>query len=72
MKELDGERAKVEADIEARVAEAETRIRDMKTKALSEVEKIAGDVTADVVQRLVGAAPDAETVKRALKAVSGS
>jgi F-type H+-transporting ATPase subunit b len=71
MKELDGERSKVEADIEARVAAAETRIRDMKTKALSEVEKIAEDVTADVVQRLVGAAPDSATVKRALKAVSG-
>lgn len=72
MKELDAERARVEADIDTRVAGAEARIRDMKTRALSEVEKIAEDVTADVVQRLVGAAPDAATVKRALKAVSGA
>jgi len=71
MRELDAERARVEADIEARIAGAEVRIRDMKTRALSEVERIAEDVTADVVQRLVGAAPDAAAVKRALKAVSG-
>jgi F-type H+-transporting ATPase subunit b len=69
MQELEAERAKVEADIEARIGEAEARIRDMKTRALSEVEKIAEDVTADVVQRLVGSAPDSATVKRALKSV---
>ncbi len=71
MAELDAERAKVEAEIEERIAKAEASVRDMKSRALGEVEKIAVDVTSDIVERLVGSAPDAETVRRAVKTATG-
>jgi F-type H+-transporting ATPase subunit b len=64
--EVDGERAKVEALITAKLAEAESRIAETKSKALASVGDIASEVAGDIVARLIGAEPTKDEVKRAL------
>ena len=60
------ERAKVEAQIAERLAEAETRIAETKSRALASVGEIASEVAGTIVTRLIGAEPTKDEVKRAL------
>lgn len=64
--EVDKERAKVEAQITAKVAEAERRIADTKSKALASVGEIAGDIAGAIVARLIGKEVSKDEVQRAL------
>jgi F-type H+-transporting ATPase subunit b len=52
--ETEAERAKVEHDLAARLAAAEASIGAAKVKALAEVNGIAGDTAAAIVDELVG------------------
>ncbi|MBO0741590.1 MAG: F0F1 ATP synthase subunit B' [Hyphomicrobiaceae bacterium] len=60
------ERAKVDAQIAAKLAEAENRIAETKSRALATVGDIASEVAGTIVTRLIGAEPSKDEVKRAL------
>ena len=64
--EVDKERAKVEAQITAKLAEAEKRIADTKSRALASVGDIASEVAGGIVSRLIGTEPSKDEVKQAL------
>ena len=64
--EVDKERAKVEAQIAAKLAEAETRIAETKSKALASVGDIASEVAGAIVAKLIGEESTKDEVKRAL------
>jgi F-type H+-transporting ATPase subunit b len=62
------ERAKLEADLAKRSAEAEARINEAKISAMREVNVVAADVAADIVRRLIGAAPPKAEIDKAVRA----
>lgn len=69
--ETDAEKARVESQIAAKIADAEQRIAATKTKALSAVNDIAAETATAVVAKLVGQDVGADEVKKALAAVAG-
>jgi F-type H+-transporting ATPase subunit b len=64
--EVAAERAALEKDLAARSAEAERRINEAKTAALKDVNAVATETAADIVQRLIGIAPSKSEVSAAL------
>lgn len=52
--EVEAEKLEVEKQIAEKTAEAEKRILDAKTAALSHVNEVAGDVAQSIVQELIG------------------
>lgn len=62
-RELDGKRRAIEADLAAKLGEAEARISEIKAKALSEVGAIATDTTEAIVSALIGKASRDEAEK---------
>ena len=64
--EVGKERAMVDAQIAAKLAEAETRIAETKSRALASVGDIASEVAGTIVTRLIGTEPTKDEVKRAL------
>ena len=65
-KEADTRRHQVEADLSARMAKAEQTIAATKAKAMANVEGIASEAAAAIVERLTGAAPKAAELAGAL------
>ena len=53
--EVDAERARIDAELASKVAEAEKRIAKVKGAALDDMQKVAGDLAGDIVARLIGA-----------------
>jgi F-type H+-transporting ATPase subunit b len=64
--EIDGERARGEAEIAAKLADAERRIGEAKAKALANVDDIVSDVAGAIVTRLIGTEVSKEEVQKAL------
>lgn len=64
--ETDRERASVDAQVAARIADAESRIRATKDRALGEVGTIAAETAAAIVERLSGVKPSADDIKRSM------
>jgi F-type H+-transporting ATPase subunit b len=64
--EVDKERTKVEAQIVAKLNEAEARIAQSKAKAMAGVSEIAADTAADIVAKLLGKAVTRDEVQKAL------
>ena len=64
--DVDKERAKVDAAIAAKLAEAERRIAEAKAKALASVGDIAGEVAGAIVARLIGKEVSKDEVQKAL------
>jgi F-type H+-transporting ATPase subunit b len=64
--EVDKERAKVEAEVAAKLAEAERRIAETKAKALAGVSDIAGEVAGAIITRLIGKEVSKDEVQKAL------
>jgi F-type H+-transporting ATPase subunit b len=62
------QRAKLEADLAEKSAEAEARIEAAKTSAMKDVNAVAADVAADIVRRLIGAAPPKAEIDKAVAA----
>jgi len=60
--------AKSNAENEARMLSAETRILDASIAAMSEIEAVAADAARDIVARLSGASVTADEAKQAVKA----
>ncbi len=69
--EVEDERARVEGQVNAKLAEAENRIAEMKTAALAQVNQIASDTAGSIVEKLIGAEVSAEDARRALEPVPG-
>ncbi|MEO0671968.1 MAG: F0F1 ATP synthase subunit B' [Pseudomonadota bacterium] len=69
--EVDAERASVDEQVNAKIAEAEQRIQTMKQSALAQVNDIAADTAGDIVAKLVGGSASADEVKAALNAAAG-
>ncbi len=63
--------AEVEADLNAKLAAAETRIGEIKKKALAEVDAVASDVAEAVVERLLGTKAAAKEISDAVAEVGG-
>lgn len=66
--EVQREQAKVEEQIAAKLADAETRIAETKAKALESVNTIAADTAVAIVAKLVGDTVSSDEAKRALPA----
>ena len=64
--EIDKERAKVDAEIARRLADAEARIDQSKARAMAGVGEIAGDTAGAIVARLIGKEVSKDEVRRAL------
>ena len=67
--ETDAERHRVEADLNAKLAETEKRIVATKSRALTSVDEIAASTAADVVAALTGKQASADEVRQALAKV---
>lgn len=65
-KEADARRHSVEAELSTKLASAESAIAEMKAKAMANVDGIAKDAAAAIVERLTGAAPKAADVTKAI------
>lgn len=68
--ESDAERARLEAEVNARMTEAEARISDVKNRALAEVDTIARDATAALVETLIGPRATPAEITAAVNAVT--
>jgi F-type H+-transporting ATPase subunit b len=63
---IGAETAKVEADLAARLGAAETRIGEVRKKAMANVSTVAEDAASAIAEKLAGVKPSAEAVKRAV------
>ncbi|MBI1238927.1 MAG: F0F1 ATP synthase subunit B' [Alphaproteobacteria bacterium] len=66
--ETDRQRASAEAELDQRLAAAEKQIAAMKDAALSNVEGIAAEAAAGIVERLTGTSVPADEATRAVQA----
>jgi F-type H+-transporting ATPase subunit b len=64
--EVDRERAKVEAQMAEKLAEAEARIQQTKSKALAGVNAIASETAGAIVKKLIGADVSPDELQKAL------
>ncbi len=70
--ETEARRKSLEGDLNARLAEAEARIAANRTAAMANVSSIAQDATGAIVERLLGRAPDAASVRKAVQAAANA
>jgi F-type H+-transporting ATPase subunit b len=62
--EVEAERARIDAELAAKVAAAEKSIDKVKSTALDDMRKVAGDLAGDIVAQLIGAkVPPARAAK---------
>jgi F-type H+-transporting ATPase subunit b len=69
--EVEQERARVESQVNGKLAEAERRIADMKLKAFAQVNEIATDTAGAIVAKLIGAEISSDEARRAIEPVAG-
>jgi F-type H+-transporting ATPase subunit b len=69
--EVSAEREKLEKELARKQAQAEASIDSAKQAALKEVNAVAADTAAEIVQRLIGVAPSKSEVASALAARKG-
>jgi F-type H+-transporting ATPase subunit b len=66
--EAAAERTRLERELAAKAAEADARIQAATTSAFKEVNTVAADVAAEIVRRLIGVAPSAPEITKAVAA----
>ncbi|PWL19160.1 F0F1 ATP synthase subunit B' [Falsochrobactrum shanghaiense] len=66
--EADAERASAEAQLEKKLKEAEERIAEIKTRAMSDVGAIAEETAASIVEQILGTKADKSAITAAVKA----
>ncbi|QRM54501.1 F0F1 ATP synthase subunit B [Sinorhizobium sp. BG8] len=66
----DAERAKIETSLHEKIAAAETRIADIKSKALADVGSIAEETAAAVVESLIGGKVAKADISSAVKSAA--
>lgn len=64
--EIEAERAKLDAQLNSRLADAEARIAATKAEALKSVEQVATEAAGAIVSRLIGGKTTAAAVKKAI------
>ena len=64
--EAEGQRKTLEAQLSAKLADAETQIAATKTSAMANVRGIAVDTAGAIVERLIGSTPPAATIAAAV------
>jgi F-type H+-transporting ATPase subunit b len=64
--EADARRKELEAELATKLAAAEATIADTKAKAMANVQAIASDAAATIVETLIGKAPSSEAVRAAV------
>jgi len=69
--EAEQARHKVDAELNAKLAETEKQIAKTKARALAGVNQIAADTAGAIVAKLIGQEPTADELKRALSAPPG-
>jgi F-type H+-transporting ATPase subunit b len=69
--EIEAERARVDAQITDKVAEAEKKITATKNKAMGNVAKIASDLASSIVNDLTGTKVSASAASKAVGRASG-
>lgn len=69
--EAEQARHKVDAELNAKLAETERQIAETKARALAGVNQIAADTAGAVVAKLIGQEPTPDELKRALAAPAG-
>lgn len=69
--EVEAERTKIDKQVASRLVDAEKRITDMKSRALTEVGQIATDTAEAIVAELQGKPATKDEVTGAIKAVMG-
>ncbi len=67
-KDVEAAIAKAEAEIAAKSAESEGRIKEIRVNALKSIEEVANDVAADVVSTIMPSVSDADALKAAIAA----
>ncbi|MFD1695243.1 F0F1 ATP synthase subunit B [Roseibium aestuarii] len=65
--ETEARRSKAEADVAAKLSAAESQIAALKSGAMDKIEEIATDTTSALVEQLLGTAPTATDVSKAVK-----
>lgn len=66
--EAETKRHAVEADLNAKLATVEAQIAETRTRAMSNVQSIAGDAAASLIEHLTGRAPPRDVVEAAVAA----
>jgi F-type H+-transporting ATPase subunit b len=69
--ETDAERHRVDAQIAAKLSDAEARIAATKSKAVTAIGEIAADTARAVIAKLIGQDVSADEVKKALRPIAG-
>lgn len=69
--EVDKERAKVDAQVAQKLAEADKRIAGTKSQALASVNEIATDTAAAIVSKLIGTEVGKDEIRRVLPSAPG-
>ena len=67
----DAERTRLEADLVQKITSAEASIAEIKARALSEVETVAEDTAAEIVEQLTGVSVTKADASSAVKAAKG-
>lgn len=67
--ETEAERTKLDKELAKKSAEAERHIEEAKTSAMKDLNAVAADVAADIVQRLIGAPPAKPEIEKAVETV---
>jgi F-type H+-transporting ATPase subunit b len=65
--DIDAERARVEASLALKVADAEKHIAASRNKIMSEVESIASEAASAIVEHLIGSANNGSAISGAVK-----
>ena len=68
-KDAEARLKKIDDQVGAKVAEAETRIRASVSKAMAEIETVAAEAAQELVGKLTGASVSSAEAKQAVKAV---
>lgn len=71
MAEIEAQRTETDRQLDERLQEADKRIDAMKTAALAHVRDVATDAAGVIVERLLGSAPDANSVSGAIDQALG-
>jgi F-type H+-transporting ATPase subunit b len=70
--ETNERRKALEGDLNAKLGQAEARIAANRTAAMANVASIAEGATGAIVERLIGRAPDAASVQKAVKTAANA
>lgn len=65
--QVDAATAKADAEISAKVAESETRIREIRDSALQSVSEVANATTGEIVNALLPGSADADAIRTAIE-----